>query len=80
MQGGSESTTRRDPTLGILPDQTAIVLLPASRQQELKYLMPVIFEAAQQIQAKLPNVHFWIPLALENYRGAIEQAISDYGL
>ncbi|MCY7278074.1 MAG: lipid-A-disaccharide synthase, partial [Phormidesmis sp. CAN_BIN44] len=67
-------------TLGILPDQTAIVLLPASRQQELKYLMPVIFEAAQQIQAKLPNVHFWIPLALENYRGAIEQAIADYGL
>lgn len=66
--------------LGIPSDQTAIVLLPASRQQELKYLMPVIFEAAQQIQAKLPNVHFWIPLALENYRGAIEQAITDYGL
>jgi len=66
--------------LGIPPDQTAIVLLPASRQQELKYLMPVIFEAAQQIQAKLPNVHFWIPLALENYRGAIDQAITDYGL
>ncbi len=67
-------------SLGIPPDQTAIVLLPASRQQELKYLMPVIFEAAQQIQAKLPNVHFWVPLALEKYRWAIEQAIAEYGL
>ncbi len=66
--------------LGIPSDQTAIVLLPASRQQELKYLMPVIFEAAQQIQKKLPKVHFWIPLALEKYRWAIEQAITEYGL
>ena len=66
--------------LGIPFDQTAIVLLPASRQQELKYLMPVIFEAAQQIQKKLPKVHFWIPLALEKYRWAIEQAITEYGL
>ncbi len=66
--------------LGIPFDQTAIVLLPASRQQELKYLMPVIFEAAQQIQAKLPKVHFWIPLALEKYRWAIEQGIAEYGL
>ena len=66
--------------LGIPFDQTAIVLLPASRQQELKYLMPVIFESAQQIQEKLPKVHFWIPLALEKYRWAIEQAITEYGL
>ena len=66
--------------LGILPDQPTIVLLPASRQQELKYLMPVMFEAAQQIQAKLPQVRFLIPLALEKYRQPIEQAIQHYGL
>lgn len=66
--------------LGIAPDQLAIVLLPASRQQELKYLMPVMFAAAQQIQAKLPHVHFWIPLALTKYRTRIEHAIQRYGL
>lgn len=66
--------------LGIGGEQTAIVLLPASRQQELKYLMPVMFEAAQHIQAKIPHVHFWIPLALEKYRLPIEQAIQQYGL
>lgn len=66
--------------LGIPPEQTAVVLFPASRQQELKYLMPVIFEAAQQIQAQVPDVHFWVPLALEKYRSQIEAAIQRYGL
>ncbi|BBD66100.1 lipid-A-disaccharide synthase [Nostoc commune NIES-4072] len=67
-------------TLGIAPEQIAIALLPASRRQELKYLLPVIFQAAQTIQAKLPEVHFWIPLSLEVYRQPIEQAIKRYGL
>jgi lipid-A-disaccharide synthase len=58
----------------------SVALIPASRKQELKYLMPVIFEAAQKIQAKLPQVHFWIPLSREAYREAIEQAIANYGL
>jgi len=66
--------------LGIAPEQIAIALLPASRRQELKYLLPVIFQAAQNIQAKLSEVHFWIPLSLEIYREAIEKAIQRYNL
>jgi len=66
--------------LGISPDQTVITLLPASRQQELKYLMPTIFEAAQTVQAKIPDVQFLIPLALEKYRQPLEQAIQAYSL
>lgn len=66
--------------LGIASEETAIALIPASRRQELKYLLPVMFEAAQRIQAKLPQVHFWIPLSLEIYRQPIEQAIARYGL
>ncbi|MCV3215962.1 lipid-A-disaccharide synthase [Plectonema radiosum NIES-515] len=66
--------------LGIAAEQVAIALLPASRRQELKYLLPVIFQAAQNIQAKLPEVHFWIPLSLEIYRDFIEKAIQRYHL
>ncbi|MBD2249855.1 lipid-A-disaccharide synthase [Nostoc parmelioides] len=66
--------------LGITPEQKAIALLPASRRQELKYLLPIIFQAAQTIQAKLPEAHFWIPLSLEVYREPIEAAIKAYGL
>ncbi len=66
--------------LGISPEQTAIALFPVSRRQELKYLLPVMFQAAQQIQAKLERVRFWIPLSLEIYRQPIEQAVQRYGL
>lgn len=67
-------------TLGIPPEQVSVALIPASRGQELKYLMPVIFEAAQIIQAKLPEVHFWIPLSQSAFRSQIETAIADFGL
>ncbi len=66
--------------LGIKAEEIAIALLPASRHQELKYLLPIIFHAAQNIQSKLPNVHFWIPLSLETFRQPITTAIKDYGL
>ncbi len=77
--------------LGIEPDQMAIALVPASRRQELKYMMPVAFEAARQLQSKLLETAesqksnsqsplFWIPLSLEAYRPAIEAAIERYGL
>lgn len=67
-------------SLGIGSEQVAIALVPASRHQELKYLLPVMFQAAQQIQARLPQVHFWVPLALEKYCQPIEQAIQHYQL
>lgn len=66
--------------LGIETEELSVALLPASRRQELKYLLPVMFEAAQQLQAKLEQVRFWIPLSLEIYREPIEQAIQQYGL
>ena len=66
--------------LGIPLDQVAIALLPASRRQEIKQLLPIICAAARQIQAKLPQAHFWIPLSLECFRTPIEAAIQQYGL
>ena len=66
--------------LGIAVDEIAIALLPASRSQEIRYILPVMFQAAQQIQAKMPEVKFWIPLSLEVYRDAIAKAIQNYGL
>ncbi|PIG94380.1 lipid-A-disaccharide synthase [Gloeocapsopsis sp. IPPAS B-1203] len=66
--------------LGIPPEQTAIALLPASRRQEIKYLLPVMLQAAKTLQEKIPQAHFWIPLSLEIYRRPIEQAMTRYGL
>ena len=56
-----------------------ITLLPASRQQEIKYLLPVMCEAARQISQQLP-VEFLIPVSLPQYRPAITAAIEKYNL
>lgn len=66
--------------LGISPSTTTVALLPASRKQELTYLLPTIFEAARRIQEQLPEVHFLIPLSLEVFREVIVLAVQQYGL
>ncbi len=66
--------------LGIADDVTCVALVPASRSQEVKYLVPVIFEAAREIQNKMPQVHFWIPLSMERYKEEIEKQIQKYQL
>jgi lipid-A-disaccharide synthase len=64
--------------LGITEDEIAIALIPASRKQELKYLLPAIFEAARQIQSQLPNVRFWIPLSRPDFQAEIESQIRSH--
>ncbi len=66
--------------LGIPESQTAIALVPASRQQEIDYLLPTVCAAAQRIQAQHPQAHFWIPVSLEKYRVPILEAVNAYGL
>jgi lipid-A-disaccharide synthase len=66
--------------LGVMDNVTNIALLPASRPQEIKYLLPLMLETAQILQEKLGQVHFWIPLSLEIYRDSIEKAIQKYQL
>lgn len=66
--------------LGIDSGKKAIALIPASRRQELKYLMPAIFAAAKMMQSQLQDVHFWIPLSRAEFRESIEGAIGHYGL
>ena len=66
--------------LGITLEQRIITLLPASRQQEIEYMLPLVCTAAREIQEQLPEVEFLIPLSLPSYRGAIERAINEYSL
>ena len=65
--------------LQLAPEAKIVTLLPASRQQEIKYLLPVMCEAARQIARQLP-VEFLIPISLANYRPAITAAIEQYNL
>ncbi|GAB4243049.1 MAG: lipid-A-disaccharide synthase [Stanieria sp.] len=66
--------------LSIKPEQLIITLLPVSRKQELKYLLPIILTAAQEIQTKLPDVHYLIPVVLSDYEPEIAAAVQQYNL
>ncbi|NCJ07248.1 lipid-A-disaccharide synthase [Synechococcales cyanobacterium C] len=66
--------------LGIAAEEVAIALLPASRHQELRHVLPPIWSAAQQIQRQVPKAHFWIPVAQPQYAALLSQAIAAYGL
>lgn len=66
--------------LGLQPSQPMMALMPASRHQELDHLLPVILKAAQQICHQVPNIQFWMPLALSAYRRHVAQAIQKTGL
>lgn len=66
--------------LGIEPQDLIVTLLPASRRQEIKYLLPVMCEAAQQILHQLPEVKFLIPVSLPEYLDAITTAVKTYNL
>ena len=66
--------------LGLSDTDRVVTLLPASRQQELTYVLPIMFSAAQQLQAQVSQIQFLVPLARESFRPTVEAALQDYGL
>jgi lipid-A-disaccharide synthase len=66
--------------MGTSESAPVVVLAPASRNQELRYLMPVLFETARNIQTQIPNVQFWLALSTAKFKTAVETAAEAYGL
>ncbi|MGB5972922.1 MAG: lipid-A-disaccharide synthase, partial [Nodosilinea sp.] len=66
--------------LGLAPDAPVVTLLPASRQQEVKYLLPVLLQAAQIIQARCPGVTFLLPVSSPALQDSFEQGLAQYSL
>jgi len=66
--------------LAISPEAKIVTLLPASRKQELKYVMPIMFAAARLIQEEQPGVKFLIPVSLPEFRGEINEAVTEFDL
>ncbi|MEO0395333.1 MAG: lipid-A-disaccharide synthase [Cyanobacteria bacterium P01_A01_bin.137] len=66
--------------LGLEQTDRVVTLLPASRRQELTYVLPIMFTAAQQLQTQIPQLKFLVPLARDTFRTPLETALQDYGL
>lgn len=66
--------------LNIDTEATVVTLVPASRLQELKYLLPPMLEAAQILQQHIPELKLLIPLSLGKYRKEIIKQAQNYQL
>lgn len=66
--------------LEIAADAQVVTLLPASRKQELSYVLPTMFAAAQRLQTQLPELQFLVPAARDTFHDALAAAMQDYGL
>lgn len=66
--------------LGLALDAPVVTLLPASRRQEIKYLLPLVLQAAQIIQAQYPEVTFLLPVSSPEFKASFEQGLARYGL
>ncbi|MEA5508581.1 lipid-A-disaccharide synthase [Crocosphaera sp. UHCC 0190] len=74
----SREATRQ--ALGLDPQQPVIALFPASRYQELKFHLPLICRAAQKLQEKVPDLHFLLPISLNEYRSTVETVVNQHQL
>ncbi|WP_218081988.1 lipid-A-disaccharide synthase [Anthocerotibacter panamensis] len=63
---GSPPDLRREQ--GVVPEEKVVLLMPASRTQELKYILPDLFRGARMLQERLPGLRFWLPLANPKFK------------
>jgi lipid-A-disaccharide synthase len=59
-------------SLGLAPTGQVLALLPGSRAQEVKTLLPIFLETARQLRSDRPDIQFVLPIA----SGALEEAIT----
>ncbi len=66
--------------LGLDSNQKLLLLLPASRKQELRYIMPVLSDAAKTLQNNDPNIQVLVPAGLEKFEIPLQKALDEAGV
>ena len=77
-----KSTKRSESVnkLGLPIDKRFLLLLPASRTQELRYIMPTLAKAAAIIQSFDPSIFVVVPAGLPGFENTIRENLDRYGV
>ena len=67
-------------SLGLAPEAPVLLLLPASRPQELTYLMPTLAQAAALIQQRHPTLQVLVPAGLPHFEQPLRKALDVAGV
>ena len=62
--------------LKLKANQNILLLMPASRPQELKYILPIFIKVAKKVQEKYPNLIVFIPSCRRAFDKIFQKALS----
>ncbi len=66
--------------LGLPADAPVLLLLPASRPQELRYLLPPLAAAAAELQRRRPGLKVVVPAGLAGFDGPLTHQLREAGV
>ena len=66
--------------IGLKNDQKLLLIIPASRKQELKYILPTLLHAAKLLQEKHPSIFVIIPSGLQEFDEILNISLNEYGI
>ncbi len=66
--------------LGLTSDKKLLLIIPASRKQELKYILPILLKAAKLLQKNDPSIVIYIPSGLKEFDSILNKALQEYDL
>ena len=66
--------------LGLSADERLLLLLPASRPQELRYLLPPLAKAAAELQRRCPGLKVLVPAGLAAFEAQLRTLLAACGV
>ncbi len=66
--------------LGLSSDKKILLLFPASRSQELRYIMPTLAKAAAKLQKIYPSLYVIVPSSLKKFEKSLEKILQKFGV
>ena len=66
--------------LGLQPHERLLLLFPASRQQELRYLLPPLAAAAAELQRRCPGLRVMVPAGQAAFEPVLAQMLEAAGV
>ena len=66
--------------LGLTLDKKLLLIIPASRKQELKYILPTLLKAAKLLQENDPSITVIIPSGLKEFDEILQNSLDEYDI
>jgi len=66
--------------IGLTSEKKLLLIIPASRKQELKYILPTLLKAAKLLQEKDPSIIVLIPSGLKEFDEILNNSLTEYGV